>query len=254
MKRRDLFKITSAALLGYSSLGRSAASKKRVLYFTRSAGFEHSVVKRNGAALSHSEKELIEMGKRRGFEVECTKDGRVFDSDLGRFDAIAFYATGDLTQPAKDDSPPMTAAGKRKLLDAIAAGKGFVGLHSATDTFHSKGPRNENQAEVDPYIAMLGGEFVAHGQQQEAQAQETRGQELPRGPRRHCAARGRQAQPEAFDQEAEEKAEAGAGPQQQARFRGCLPQAHLLKCRPVEVQARGQRAPIGPPARGHEGQ
>ena len=57
---------------------------------------------------------------------------------------------------------------KNKLLRTIATGKGFVGFHSATDSFHSKGPRNENQTELDPYIAMIGGEFIVHGAQQEA--------------------------------------------------------------------------------------
>jgi hypothetical protein len=43
-----------------------------------------------------------------------------------------------------------------------------VGFHSAADSFHSKGDRNEIQTEVDPYVAMLGGEFVRHGPQQVA--------------------------------------------------------------------------------------
>ena len=124
----------------------------RILYFTCSAGFEHSVVKRDGNQLSHSEKILTAIGKRDGFEVECTKDGRIFESDLGQYDAFAFYTTGD----------PISEAGKRRLLDAVAVGKGFVGFHAATDTFHSKGP------EPDPYIAMIGGEFVTHGAPQEA--------------------------------------------------------------------------------------
>lgn len=166
MQRRELLKISSAALLGWPAL--RAAQKQKVLFFTHSAGFEHSVVKRKGTELAHSEKILTELGRREGFEVECTKDGRVFDGDLSPYDVIAFYTTGDLTGASKDGSPPMTAAGKRKLLDAIAAGKAFVGFHSATDTFHSKGERMQIQTEVDPYIAMLGGEFVRHGAQQEA--------------------------------------------------------------------------------------
>ncbi len=155
-------------LAAAAAAGASAGGKRKVLYFTRSADFEHSVVRRQGEPLSHSEKLLIEMGRRDGFEVDCTKDGRVFDGDLGQYEVIAFYTTGDLTAAAKDGSPPMTAAGKRKLLEAVAGGKGFVGFHSATDTFHSPGPRNENQTVVDPYIAMLGGEFIVHGPQQEA--------------------------------------------------------------------------------------
>jgi type 1 glutamine amidotransferase len=43
----------------------------------------------------------------------------------------------------------------------IESGKGFVGIHAATDTFHSRGDG------VDPYIKMIGGEFKTHGAQVE---------------------------------------------------------------------------------------
>ena len=173
MKRREMLKTASLAAISVSAFpfGWAAAEeekKQKVLYFTRSAGFEHSVVHREGDQLSHSEKVLTEMGQRAGFEVECTKDGRVFDGDLGPYDVIAFYTSGDLTKPDQQNTPPMTPEGKQKLLDAIAAGKGFVAFHAANDSFHSKGPANETQTEVDPYIAMLGGEFITHGAQQEA--------------------------------------------------------------------------------------
>ena len=169
MTRRQAFRLAPAALFAAATPAQTRpAGKRRLLYFTRSAGFEHSVVKRNGAELSHSEKIMLEMGRRDGFDVECTKDGRVFDRALDQYAAFVFYTSGDLTQPAKDGPQPISAAGKRRLLDAIASGKGFVGFHSATDTFHSDGPRDENQAEPDPYIAMIGGEFVTHGEQQEA--------------------------------------------------------------------------------------
>jgi uncharacterized protein len=157
LSRRELFAIPLAAAAGAAQ----QTPKRRVLYFTRSAGFEHSVVKREANRLSHSERLLTEFGRTFNFEVECTKDGGVFDRPLDRYDVIAFYTSGDLTGPAKDGSPPMSAAGKKKLLDAVAAGKGFAGIHAATDTFRGKDP-------VDPYIAMIGGEFVAHGPQQEA--------------------------------------------------------------------------------------
>ena len=173
MKRREMLKATSLAALGLSAfplrwVAAAEPKKQKVLYFTRSAGFEHSVVHREGDQLSHSERVLTEMGKRAGFEVECSKDGRVFDGDLAPYDVIAFYTSGDLTRPNKQGTPPMTPQGKQKLLDAIAAGKGFVAFHAATDSFHSPGPRDEIQTEVDPYIAMLGGEFLTHGAQQEA--------------------------------------------------------------------------------------
>jgi uncharacterized protein len=173
MKRREVMLSLGIALFGLMLLSQSGANaaeqkKHKVLYFTRSAGFEHSAIQRNGEELSVSEKILTELGKKHGIEVVCAKDGRVFDGDLGQYDAILFYTSGDLTQPDAKKTPPMTAAGKKKLLDAIAAGKGFIGFHSASDTFHSKGNANENQTEVDPFLAMLGGEFVTHGKQQTA--------------------------------------------------------------------------------------
>ena len=173
MDRRDMLRATGAAVLAASAFPLhwvSAAEKKKqkVLYFSRSAGYEHDVVKLKDGKPSISDRILTELGKRHGFEVVCTKDGRVFDGDLDQYDAIAFYTSGVLTKPNKAKTPPMSAEGKKKLLSAIAAGKGFVGFHAATDSFHSKGPRNQNQTEVDPYIAMLGGEFIVHGAQQEA--------------------------------------------------------------------------------------
>ncbi len=166
MKRREMLRTAGAAVAGLSAFPlrwvAAAEKKRKLLYFTRSAGFEHSVVKRNGGQLSHSEKVLIELGKQRGFEVECTKDGSVFDGDLGQFDAIAFYTSGDLTKPCNQPGDPMSPEGVKRLLDAVAGGKGFVAFHAATDSFHSKGDQ------LTPYIAMVGGEFVTHGPQQVA--------------------------------------------------------------------------------------
>ena len=173
MARRDMLRAAGAAVLAASVFPMhwvAAAEKKKqkVLYFSRSAGFEHEAVKLKDGKPSISDRILTELGKRHGFEVLCTKDGRVFDSDLDQYDAIAFYTSGDLIQPDKANTPPMSPEGKEKLLRTIAAGKGFVGFHAATDSFHSKGERDQNQTEVDPYIAMIGGEFIVHGDQQEA--------------------------------------------------------------------------------------
>lgn len=173
MRRRDMLLATGAAVLGASAFpvgwARAASNKKqKILYFTRSVGFQHSPVARKDGELSFSEKLLVEEGKKHDVEVVCSKDGTIFDGDLDQFDCFAFYTCGDLTKPSIDKAPPMSLAGKKKLLDAVAAGKGFVGFHSASDTFHSKGSAWENQKELDPYIAMVGGEFIVHGHQQKA--------------------------------------------------------------------------------------
>ena len=121
-------------LLGLSAfpLGWASAAddkkKPKILYFTKSAGFVHSVVDRKDKPLAFSEKILTELGEKNGFEVECSQDAAVFDGDLDKYDLLAFYTTGE----------PLNAAQKKKLLDAVAAGKPFVGIHAATDTFRGK--------------------------------------------------------------------------------------------------------------------
>ncbi|MBN2270997.1 MAG: ThuA domain-containing protein [Sedimentisphaerales bacterium] len=175
LNRRDILLAAGVAAVAGSTfplhwVAAAGKKKQKVLYFTRSAGFEHDAVKVKDGQPSISDRILTELGNRHGFDVVCTKDGTVFDGDLDQYDAIAFYTSGVLTEPNAAKTPPMSTEGKKRLLSAIAAGKGFVGFHSATDSFHSKGPGNQNQdpAERDPYIAMIGGEFIVHGAQQEA--------------------------------------------------------------------------------------
>jgi type 1 glutamine amidotransferase len=173
MKRRDLLFATGAALgLSQFPLGWVQADdqkRRKLLMFTRSQGFEHSSCKRQGDELAYNERVVTELGKKHGFEVMATKDGRVFDSDINDYDAFLFYTTGDLTaEQSKDNSPPMSKDGKQRLLDAVHSGKGFLASHCGADTFHSPGPGKENQPldKRDPYITMLGGEFIRHGGQQ----------------------------------------------------------------------------------------
>jgi len=147
------------------------ASQKSLLVFTKSSGFEHQVVKRVDGKPSILENTVTELGKKHGFAVETSKDGRIFDSaDFSKFGGMLFFTTGDLTTEGTDKNPPMSADGKQKFLDAIHGGKGFVGVHAAADTFHTepdsmeKGSRYVAYGEKsDPYLRMLGGEFIIHG-------------------------------------------------------------------------------------------
>jgi type 1 glutamine amidotransferase len=161
MKRRDLLVAAGAAVLGLSAFPMqwvAAEEKKKkkpkILYFTKSVGFVHDAVKRDGKPLAFSEKILTELGEKNDFEVVCSQDAAVFDGDLDKFDLLAFYTTGE----------PLNEKQKKKLLDAVEAGKPFVGIHAATDTFRTK----EGAKEPDPYIAMIGGQFKDHGEQQKA--------------------------------------------------------------------------------------
>ena len=64
---------------------------------------------------------------------------------LKNYDAVIFAnTTGDLPLPDRE-----------AFIEWIKAGHGFVGMHSATDTFHG----------FRPYIEMIGGEFLSHGAQ-----------------------------------------------------------------------------------------
>lgn len=156
---------------------RAADSKPhKILFFTKSSGYEHSVISWKDGKPSHAEKVLLELGSKNGWEFTFSKDGSLFSPDyLSQFDAVMFYTTGDLCSAGTDGNPPMTLEGKQALFDYVKAGHGFVGTHSASDTFHTnnesnKGPdRYRNHGEnADPYVRFLGGEFIKHGKQQEA--------------------------------------------------------------------------------------
>src|SRR2546423_15451911 len=111
---------------------------RKVLFFSKSSNFEHAVIKRKDGQSSFVENVLTELGPKRGIEFTFSKDGSLFTREyLAQFDAYMFYTTGDLLAAGKDGNPPMAAAGKTALLEAIQNGKGFIGLHSATDTFHT---------------------------------------------------------------------------------------------------------------------
>ena len=119
------------------------AASPRVLYLTQSAAFAHAV-------LGHSEEVLGRIGAESGsFDVTVSHDASTLTADtLDRYDAVIFYTTGEL---------PMTAAQKTALLAFVRGGGGFVGVHSATDTFY----------DWPEYLALLGGYFDGHPWRQE---------------------------------------------------------------------------------------
>jgi len=177
MNRRELLRTLSMTAIGFGTRGLLASAAKsrggepkKILMFTKSSGFEHSVIKRDGNNLGLAEQIVTDLGKRHGFDVTATKDGRVFSSpDLNLYNAFFFYTTGDLTTEGTDKNPPMTPDGKQAFLNLIHSGKGFIGTHSASDTFDKSGNRFDPKPQpLDPYLQMLGAEFLAHDEQQKA--------------------------------------------------------------------------------------
>jgi type 1 glutamine amidotransferase len=180
MNRRQWLKRSglAALLLGTTrfspvwSADADPSKRRRLLMYTRSVGFQHPVIARKDGKLSLAERLVTELGAKNNIDVLCEKDGRIFESeDFPKFDGFLFETQGNLTsEKCLDGSPPMSQTGKNALLAAVAGGKGFIGCHCASDTFHSKGAPWENQPrdQVDPYLAMVGGEFIKHGQQQKS--------------------------------------------------------------------------------------
>ena len=169
------------ALTCASFAGAAAPTAKKVLFFTKSSGFEHSAIKRIAGNPSFAMQVLNELGAKHRIEFTESKDGSLFTPEyLAQFDAFLFYTSGDLTLAKNDEkqgdgNPPMTAAGKAAFLQAIRDGKGFVGTHSASDTFHPPGnkghgpARNQDDGDkLDDYTRMIGASFIKHDAQQKA--------------------------------------------------------------------------------------
>ena len=103
--------------------GALAAQPKRILYITLSAGFRHE-------SIPTSIEVLKQVAARSGkLEITATEDVSLLTpAKLRDFDAVFFYTTGEL---------PISDTQKADLLEFIRSGKGFGGVHSATDTFYN---------------------------------------------------------------------------------------------------------------------
>ncbi len=169
--RTNFLGIAMALLAGFGAgCATSAApnkSPKHVLVVTTTTGFRHS-------SIPTAEKIIGELAQQSGaFTVDYARlenndpkykgaDGKpdkakyepavktvlaekMSAAALQNYDAVIFAnTTGDLPLPDP-----------QAFLDWIKSGKGFVGVHSATDTFHG----------FAPFIEMIGGEFKTHGAQ-----------------------------------------------------------------------------------------
>ena len=121
LNRRELLLAGGAAWLGAGAMAGAWPSPreatKKVLFFTKSSGFQHSVIARKDGKPSLAEQILTEIGKEHGFEVVASKDGRMFEPDqIGQWDVFVFETTGDLTTPGGDKSPPMSRRRRKGVL------------------------------------------------------------------------------------------------------------------------------------------
>ncbi len=135
------------------------AKARKLLIFSRTAGFRHESIATGKLAFT-------ELGKKTGaFEAVVSDDLANFEpKTIDQFDGILFLSTTmDPFAPAKaewdamDDKAKKDAEKKserlqKSLMSFVKGGKGFIGIHAATDTFY-------NWSE---YGEMIGGYFDGH--------------------------------------------------------------------------------------------
>lgn len=130
--------IVLTLLLGF--IFRGALAADRVIVVTATAGFRHD-------SIETAEGVIAEIAARSGFEVSFVRSedemvGALSADALRRTQLVMFVnTTGEI------------ATGSRpELLQWVRRGGSFIGVHSASDTWH-------DSAE---YVDMLGGEFNSH--------------------------------------------------------------------------------------------
>jgi type 1 glutamine amidotransferase len=135
----------SRIVLGFAMAGLAlwGQQPKRLLYVTHSAGFVHG-------SIGISKNVFTEVGARAGVQVTSTDDLSFFDAGrLDGFDAAFFFTSGEL---------PLSDTRKQNLLAFVRSGKGFGGVHSATDTLY----------QWPEYGELIGAYFDGHPWTQEA--------------------------------------------------------------------------------------
>src|SRR5712692_8432334 len=124
---------------------------RKLLIFSKTAGFRHDSIPIGVRALTL-------MGDKTGaYTAFATEDESFFEPEkLKTFDAVFMLnTTGDCLRPKGDNKEEVQQREemlKKSLVDFVAGGKGLLGLHSATDTYH--GWKEYNQ--------MMGGVFAGH--------------------------------------------------------------------------------------------
>lgn len=139
---------TLTVLPSVAALAQDAPAPRRMLMVTQSAGFKHGSVTRSLDGLAPAEESMTTLGIESGlFRVDCTQDVEkdFTKENLENYDLVLFYTTGDLPISQENLEYFFGTWLKQK-------GHGFIGAHSAADTFHN----------YKPYWDTLGGTFDGH--------------------------------------------------------------------------------------------
>ncbi len=135
-------------LISMACVSTWAQAPKKLLVVTVTKGFRHS-------SIPTAEKVLAQLAEKSGaFTVDYARN----DEDIAQKMTVEALKTYDGFIFA-NTTGVLPLPDKAAFLAEIRGGKGFIGMHSASDTFH--GPNNA----LDAYIECLGGEFRTHGAQ-----------------------------------------------------------------------------------------
>jgi type 1 glutamine amidotransferase len=137
-----------ALLLSSGALLAEKPDKGQILMVTQSAGFRHGAVNRGDKPLAPAERVMTELGISSNlFRVDCTQDvAKDFTREkLQNYNIVMFYTTGKLPIKQEDLDYFFNDWLKQE-------GHGFIGTHSAADTFK----------DYKPYWDMIGGTFNGH--------------------------------------------------------------------------------------------
>ncbi|MNG79268.1 Trehalose utilization [compost metagenome] len=106
-------------LFFFFAMTMTAIAQKRVLIFSKTQGFRHSSIEKGAQVL----KQLLDKEK---IASDHSEDAGLFtDQGLKKYDAIIFLSTtGNILDEPQQDA----------FVRYIQSGKGFVGIHAATDT------------------------------------------------------------------------------------------------------------------------
>jgi type 1 glutamine amidotransferase len=133
--------LVAATLIGPQSSSQTLSAlpfpNPRVLIFTKTKGFRHDSIETAVQALKQE-------GASQGYSVTATEDASVFtDTNLTKFDVVAFVlTTGDVLNDTQ----------QKALENFVNQGKGWVGVHSASDT----------EYEWPWYADLVGAYFKSH--------------------------------------------------------------------------------------------
>ena len=147
MIRNVLSALLLVLCIGTFGFAEDTAKAPRMLMLSQSVGFKHGAVTRKDAQLSPAERAITTLGVSSGlYRADCIQKSEDITKEmLDGYDIVMFYTTGDLPLKPEVRDYLFGEWVKKK-------GHGFLGAHSAADTFHN----------YEPYWEMLGGTFISH--------------------------------------------------------------------------------------------